>query len=225
MSTSTLALRAFGAVSVVHLAARLTRHRRIAHLTQPILIPALVAQQRTSTSGSRPRTWVDAGLAASWAGDSLPLLQRGTKALRTKMVCFAGTHLAYVAGFGPMAIRQATQRPASLVGPVLGYGALNLLVQPLFDQKARERGLHAALVGYAALLTATGVVTAAVGGRAGWGGALFVTSDALIAVREFAPERQLQLGRLDLHGFLVMAMYLSAQALILRAADDGSATP
>jgi uncharacterized membrane protein YhhN len=203
------------ALTTTHLAAQLRGPNRVADVTQALLMPAV-----GSLLASRPgaathaRRAVAVGLATSFAGDTAPRFARGDDALRVTIVCFAGTHLAYLVGLGPTAWRRLRRRPRSVVLPVLGYAALVGAVQHACAPRAREAGLAIAVGGYGALLGATGVVTALAGPRLAVGGALFALSDAMIALGRFVRGWHPRVAGLDVHDALIMATYVGAQVLI-----------
>lgn len=209
-------------LTTTHLAAQLRGPHRVADVTQALLMPAVGALLASRPHGDpHVRRAVAAGLVASFAGDTAPRFARGDDALRVTIVCFAGTHLAYLTALAPAALRQVRRRPASVVVPVLGYAALVAVVQRACAVRAREAGLAGAVAGYGALLGGTGVVTALAGPRFAAGGALFAVSDAMIALGRFVRGWHPRVAGLDLHDALVMATYVGAQVLIA----DGATRP
>ncbi|MFV0252195.1 MAG: lysoplasmalogenase family protein [Beutenbergiaceae bacterium] len=218
MKRATVASVALGVLATAHIGARLTGYGRLADVTQPLLMPAVTARM-ASRGRLRPRLarWVGIGQVFACAGDTIPRFQSGTPALRSMIGSFALTHVAYLVGFTPAAIRRARSAPVQLAGAALGYAALYLAVVRLCDAKARELGLQNMMATYGALLAATGVVTAAHGGKGAVGGALFVGSDMLIALREFVPGWDPRVRHVRVGDPLIMASYVAAQTLIADA--------
>jgi uncharacterized membrane protein YhhN len=213
--TRPLTAAAVAATAAAHIAAGLSGNRRLADATQPALMPVVAAHLLTSARRSdRAVVGVAAGLAAACLGDTVPRFQRDDTAFRTLIVCFVGTHVAYLAALAPAAARRVRDEPRRVVVPAVGYGALLAGVLGTVLPGARASRLHAAVIGYGVLLSATGVVTALAGGRIAVGGALFAASDAMIALGRFVPGWRARIGSLDVQDAVVMSTYVAAQALI-----------
>ncbi|MFD4180822.1 lysoplasmalogenase family protein, partial [Rhodococcus sp. NPDC058514] len=98
-----VALTAFAAVSVVHLAAQLFEADGVANVSQWLLMPLLAAFLFLAAPAPRSRlvnlTLVALGL--SWLGDSAPDLADGDTAFLVMIGFFLLAQLAYIAAFWP----------------------------------------------------------------------------------------------------------------------------
>ena len=171
-----------------------TRHHRARWLTKPLLMPALMAGRDRPTQRA---------LALGGAGD-VALLGSGEAAFTAGLVSFLAGHVAWI-----VALRQRPgggrlrARPALAVLQVGAFCALNAY---LWKRTGKDR---IPVVVYSAALLAMSLTaldcdppgTAA-------GGALFLVSDALLALERFGDVH------LPAHEGLVMATYASAQALL-----------
>ncbi|MFD3550287.1 lysoplasmalogenase [Streptomyces sp. NPDC058655] len=160
---------------------------------KPLLMPLLVAYALTRGA---PRLLV-AALLFGWGGD-LALLFDAEAAFLVGMGSFAAGHVCYLVLFA--------KRPAH---PLLGGAyALALLGTVGLMWTDLPADLRIPVAGYSLLLTAMALRSSALGRRAGFGGALFLLSDTLIAtgVADWP-----QLPRPD---FWIMATYLAAQYLL-----------
>ncbi len=163
-------------------------------LTKPLLMPVLMAG---SDRRSRP------ALALGGAGD-VALLGSGDAAFTAGLACFLAGHIAW--------IRALRQRPGggrlrarpALAVPYLGaFAGLNAYLWP---RTGKDR---IAVLAYSTALLAMSLTALDSGSRrAAAGGALFLISDALLALEKF--------GGIELpaHEGLVMASYTTAQALL-----------
>jgi uncharacterized membrane protein YhhN len=169
-------------------------HDRRRWLTKPLLMPVLMAGR------DRPS---QRALALGGAGD-VALLGSGQIAFTAGLVSFLAGHVAWI-----IALRQRPggghlrARPALAAPHVIAFGALNAY---LWKRTGKDR---IPVVIYSTALLAMSLVALDSGSpRTAAGGALFLTSDALLALEKF--------GGLHLpaHESLVMATYTSAQALL-----------
>ncbi|GAA1931230.1 hypothetical protein GCM10009716_43090 [Streptomyces sodiiphilus] len=190
---------AFVAVAVLHLAGHLAGVELLQQLTKPLLMPALAAWVFVCRG---PRLLLVA-LLFGWGGDVL--LQTGNDTLFLfGMASFGIGHLCYLMLFRRFGSFDA-RRTALFVG---GYAVVTAVtVAALWPDL--DAPLRIPVAGYSLLLAVMACFAAAgAGWRAGIGGALFLLSDTLIAVR--MAEWQL----LPAHGFWVMLTYVAAQYLL-----------
>jgi uncharacterized membrane protein YhhN len=171
-----------------------TGHSRARWLTKPLLMPVLMAGR------DRP---AQRALALGAAGD-VALLCPGETAFTAGLVSFLAGHLAWIA-----ALRQRPgggylrARPALAVPPAAAFGAMNAY---LWKRTGPNR--IPVLVYSAALLAMALTALDSGSPRTAAGGALFLTSDTLLALEKFGGLK------LPLHEGLVMATYTTAQALL-----------
>ena len=199
------AVLAFAAVTAVHLASQALGHRQAADLTQVLLMPllALVLLRATRAPRSREVRLVLVALGFSWLGDTLPRLADGDAALLTMIGCFLLAQLVYAAAFWPFRHRSVLNRPLALL-PYLLAGAT------IVGLSAREAGaLLPAVAVYALAILAMAVLATGRGRVAAIGAAVFVLSDALIALDAFG------VLTLPAHAVWVMATYVAAQVLLV----------
>jgi uncharacterized membrane protein YhhN len=184
---------AFWAVAAVHLLAIAAGLGPVQFGTKVLLIPLLALWVWTR----RGPGLVVAALVASAAGD-VALEFDGL--FIAGMGCFALAHVCYVTFFvrsvGPARHRWAT---AAIYGVL--WAVLIALLWP------RLGDLQVPVAAYSLLLTGTAVTSSWYGTRTGIGGALFLISDTLIALR---------LADIDIWGdaLLVMVTYIAAQYLL-----------
>ncbi len=163
-------------------------------LTKPLLMPVLMAGR------DRP---AQRALALGAAGD-IALLGPGETAFTAGLVSFLGGHLAWIA-----ALRQRPGRGYLRARPVLAvphlaaFGAMNAYLWPRTAQNRIP-----VLVYSAALLAMSLTALDSGSPRTAAGGALFLTSDTLLALEKFGGLK------LPVHEGLVMATYTTAQALL-----------
>lgn len=163
-------------------------------LTKPLLMPVLMVGR------DRP---AQRALAFGGAGD-VALLGHTDSAFTTGLVSFLAGHVAWI-----IALRQRPGggrlrgRPVLAAPYVAAFGALNAY---LWKRTGKDR---TAVIVYSAALLAMSLAALDSGSpKTAVGGALFLVSDALLALEKF--------GSLHLpaHEGLVMATYASAQALL-----------
>ena len=200
-----IAVLAFALVTAVHLVSQLLGHRQIADLTQVLLMPmlALVLLRATRAPRSREVRLVLVALGFSWLGDTLPRLADGDAALLTMIGCFLLAQLVYVAAFWPFRHRSVLERPLALL-PYLLAGAT------IVGLSAGGAGpLLPAVVVYALAVLAMAALATGMGRVAAIGAAVFVLSDALIALDTF------DVLTLPAQEVWVMATYVVAQVLLV----------
>lgn len=209
---------ALAAVSLVHLLAQATGHHAAAGGTQMLLMPLLAAWLWTATTAPRGRlvSLVLVALGFSWLGDSVPRLLEGTPRFLAMLGAFLVAQLLYAAAFWPARRRSLLARPVL----ALPYFAVAVLITVACAPGAGF--LIPAVAVYAATITAMAVLASGLGRLAAGGGALFVVSDALIALSAF--------GVLAIpgHSVWVMSTYIVAQLLLVlavRCAADRTSSP
>lgn len=203
------AVAALIAVTGVHLTAQALAPRGlVSELTQVLLMPGLAAALVAGTSRPRTRTVrvVLIALAFSWLGDTAPRLLGGDLAFAALMLFFLVAQLVYAAAFWPARRRSLLRRPPALVPYVAAVVAVVVLC---WDGAGVFTG---PLVVYGLAIAAMAVLASGLGAEGTLGGAVFLVSDALIALRSF--------GVLELpeHPVWVMLTYVAGQALLVHAA-------
>ncbi|HZR51029.1 MAG TPA: lysoplasmalogenase [Streptosporangiaceae bacterium] len=184
----------FAALAAADVLLAATGHHRPRRLTKPLLMPVLMAGR------DRP---VQRALAFGGAGD-VALLGSSQAAFTAGLASFLAGHVAWI-----IALRKRPgggclrARPALAAPHVAAFGALNAY---LWNRTGDDR---IPVLAYSTALLAMSLVALDSGSpRTAAGGALFLASDALLAVEKF--------GGLHVpaHEGLVMSTYLSAQALL-----------
>lgn len=203
-----LALSAlFLALSAIHLVIQFLGPDSWSRPTQILLMPALALVVLAATGRPRPRPvkLVLVALFFSWLGDSLPALAEGDLAFLLMVAGFLVAQVVYVAAFWPYRDHSVLHHRRWLLAPYVGVvSALVWVCAP------HAEGLLIPVLLYGLVLGLMAVTATGVGPWAAVGGALFLLSDALIALRAFAP------GFAMFHdGFWVMSTYVTAQALIV----------
>ncbi|MGY0023032.1 lysoplasmalogenase [Streptomyces sp. cg35] len=207
--TLSRALRAgFLAVCAVDLGALLAGADAVHTAVKPLLMLVLVAY--VVASGGPRLLW--AALLCGWGGDVLLLFDQDA-AFLAGMGCFAAGHVCYLVLF------RRHGRPRAR-GRLLGAGYAVVLVAMIGslwpDLPAGMRGPVAA---YSVLLTAMAYGASRLGTVAGVGGALFLLSDALIAMGIA------DWPRLPPADFWIMLTYVAAQYLLARGVLGERAVP
>ncbi len=212
--------RAWVAVLVVlvlaHLAAQLTGAATTARVTQGLLMPALAAVVLTATRWPRGRrvAWTLVALGFSWLGDVLPSAVGDDAAFLVMVGCFLLAQGAYVVAFAPSVRRSVVHRRPVLLVP---YALVLVTLVAVCTPGAGT--LLAPVAVYAGVLVAMAVLATGLGRTGAVGGALFLVSDALIAVDAFVPSWHLA-GQ----GFWVMLTYAAGQALLAAAVVASNAS-
>lgn len=189
-------LAVYAVLAVVDTALAGTGRERARRVTKPLLMPALARGRDAPTTRA---------LALSGAGD-VALLGGSDRAFTVGLASFLTAQLAWVAALRG---RGVALTPATAAPYVALWAALNAY---LWSRTGKDR-LPVAV--YSAALTAMAVTARGTGDvRAATGGALFLLSDALLALHRFAGVE------LPAHEGLVMATYTSAQALLAAGGSD-----
>lgn len=208
-----LAWGALALLTLVHLAAHLLGAATLADTSQWFLMPVLagclwLATRRHADGdpGRRSRlvrlTLVALGF--SWLGDTAPDLADGDTAFLVMVGFFLCAQVVYTIAFWPYRAGSVLRRPLTLVP--YGLALLALVVACAPDAGS----LLVPVVVYGVCLVTMAVVATGVDRLAAVGGAVFLLSDALIALNAFAPWYDLP-G----HGFWVMLTYVVGQVLLV----------
>jgi uncharacterized membrane protein YhhN len=169
----------------------------------PLLTAFLVTARRQLDPDRQVRLlgWVTGALAFSWLGDS------AGRVFLVKVALFLVAQGCYVAGFWPYRSRSWWRWPP-LASTYAAAIALLIVVV------ARHAGpLAAPVVVYGITLALMATLSTGVSRAAGLGGALFVVSDAILALDTFVPA----LG-IPYASVANIASYAAAQALLVRGA-------
>ncbi|MEU9758236.1 lysoplasmalogenase [Streptomyces sp. NPDC047987] len=197
-------LAAFLVACAVDLFAVLAEVRIGVLVAKPLLMPLLAGYVAVRRG---PRLLV-AALLFGWGGDVFLLMDADT-AFLLGMGSFAVGHVCYLWLFG---------RARSPLSTAVGY-AVVLAVALVLLWPGLPADLRIPMVGYSLLLTAMAYRAGVLGRYAAVGGALFLLSDALIAVG--VADGPL----LPAHDFWIMLTYIAAQFLLATGALSPGARP
>ncbi|MEV6284722.1 lysoplasmalogenase [Kribbella sp. NPDC051770] len=159
-------LIAYATASITHVAAVALDVKILRQASKATLMPLLLAWSRTRDAPPL----LQAALLASAAGDLL----LETELQSAGIAAFAAAHACYLA----LMLPDSTQRSWRVVA---AYGALWAALVAVLSRGLGNQRIPVAA--YALLLTATAIVARWHNPRSGAGGALFLLSDALIALR------------------------------------------
>jgi len=208
------ALIAYGLIALIHLIAHAfpvpDAQFTVVRVSQWLLMPTLALLLWLATTNSRLRLTrlVLVALFFSWLGDTMPSWVGGGDASFLTMVgFFLLAQIAYIAAFWPFRERSFL-RVNHLA--LLTYVAAFVILVSICAPGAGD--LLIPVLIYGVLLTAMAVLASGLGRIGALGGALFFISDAMIAIRAFAPT-----SALPTNGVLVMTTYIAAQALLVAA--------
>ncbi|MEK8228812.1 lysoplasmalogenase [Oerskovia sp. M15] len=151
--------------------------------------------------------WTLVALLFSWLGDSAPDLSSGDASFLTMVGFFLLAQLSYITAYWPSRGSGVRRRPVGLVPYALALVALVVLCAP------HAGPLLVPVAIYGICLTLMAVLSIGVNRVAGVGGAIFLVSDALIALGAFVPGFEVP-GPLT-SGFWVMLTYLAGQTLLV----------
>jgi uncharacterized membrane protein YhhN len=178
------------AVDTVLAAAGRSSARRI---TKPLLMPTLLRGKPKPTQRA---------LALGGIGD-IALLGKGNAAFTAGLGSFLAGHVAWVAALRPKSTRVLARKPAAAVPYVAAWAGLNAYLWP---KTGKDR---LPVLAYSTALLATALAALDTGDKAvAAGGALFLLSDALLALERFGDVH------LPAHEGVVMATYTTGQALL-----------
>lgn len=206
---------AFVAVALVQLAAEWIGADTAARVTQWALMPLLAGALMAATRWPRGHlvTWVVVALGFSWLGDLVPSLVADDASFLVMVGFFLMAQIAFIVAFAPDARRSVLHRRPVLLLP---YAVVLVVMVGACAQGAGTLLIPVAV--YGGCLAAMAVLSTGVSRLAGIGGAIFLVSDALIALGEFVPSWDL--AHQD---FWVMLTYVLAQALIAVAVVERNA--
>ena len=170
-------------------------------------MPALALVVLAATHRPHPRlvTLLLVALAFSWLGDSLPALAGGDLAFLLMVAGFLVAQVVYVFAFWPYRDKSALHHRRWLLVPYIG-----VVVALVWVCAPHAGGLLLPVLLYGLVLGLMAIMATGVNAWTAVGGALFLISDALIALRAFVPGFEIPQG-----GFWVMVTYVAAQALIV----------
>ncbi|MCT9821191.1 lysoplasmalogenase [Microbacterium sp. W1N] len=203
----------FAALALVHVGAITLGAEPLVYPTKLLLMPALAGAVLLAHGGRPWRavdTWLIAAIALSWLGDGAALffpfvsLPVSPPELPLMLLCFGLAHLAYILLFARLP--GARRVPAWAVVYGAWWVAMLLVLHVLHVHlgalliPVAVYGL--VLAGTAAMSTRGGTVTAI-------GGALFLASDTLLALRLFLPGVSETMA-----GPWIMATYAAGQGLL-----------
>ena len=206
---------AFVAVALVQLASQWAGVEAVATVTQWALMPLLAGALVAATRWPRGHlvTWVLVAIGFSWLGDLVPSLVADDVAFLVMVGFFLVAQVAFVVAFAPDVRRSVLHRRPVLLLPYA------VVLVALVGACAGGAGtLLIPVAVYGGCLTAMAVLSTGVSPVAGIGGAIFLVSDALIALGEFVPS-----WSLAHQSFWVMLTYTLAQALLAFAAAESNA--
>jgi len=195
----------FVVVSAVLLVARLVGADTVGDVAQWLAMPTLAGVLLSVARWPRGRlvNLVAVALGLSWLGDLLPSFA-GDQAFLVMVGCFLAAQVVYVVAFTPYVRRSVVhRRPVALVA----YGVVLVGLVAACAPHAGDLLLPVAV--YGGCLVSMAVLATGLGRVAAVGGAVFLVSDALIALEQFVPGWHLA-GQ----DFWVMLTYLAGQALL-----------
>ncbi|MBR8742976.1 lysoplasmalogenase [Nocardiopsis sp. MG754419] len=200
-------LALFTVLAVAHLAVRLLGIDEWSRPTQAFLMPALMLVVAGATGRPRSRLLCLAmvALVFSWLGDTAPAFASGDTGFLLMAGFFLVAQVVYVVAFWPHRTVSVLHRRRWLLTPYVGTVVL------LVGVCAPHAGeLLIPVLSYGLVLGTMAVLATGLGPWVAVGGALFLVSDALIALSAFAPG-----WNPPLNGFWVMSTYIAAQTLIV----------
>lgn len=204
---------ALALLTLVHLAAQLGGAPALADTSQWFLVPALAGclwlATRSATGAGRRRSRLVRltllALGFSWLGDTAPDLADGDAAFLVMVGFFLCAQVTYALAFWPCRAGSVLRRPLALAPYLVAFLVLVAACAP------GAGPLLVPVVVYGACLVLMAVTATGVDRLAAVGGAVFLVSDALIALNAFAPWYAL-----PAHGFWVMLTYVAGQVLLVR---------
>jgi uncharacterized membrane protein YhhN len=195
-------------LSSAHLVAQWLSAEGTANVTQWLLMPTLAGVLLTAPgtdTGSRLVRLTLLALGLSWLGDTAPYLADGDAAFLVMVAFFLLAQAAYILAFWPHRRSSVLhQRPILVVPYAVTIAALVWACAP------HTGPLLVPVLAYGLCLGAMAVLSTGLNVLTALGGALFLISDGLIALRAFVPGLDLSQG-----GFWVMLTYVAAQLLLV----------
>jgi uncharacterized membrane protein YhhN len=207
------ALLGLAGVAATHLGAQLVGAGVAADVTQVMLMPLLLVVLLAGTAPPHGRLvrLFALGLGLSWLGDTLPRFLEGQAQFLAMLGAFLLAQGVYALALWPLRGDSLLVRPLAALPYLLAAVVIVALCAP------GAGALLPALVVYAAAICAMAVLATALGPRGAIGGAVFVLSDALIALDTFG------VLTLPAHAVWVMATYVAAQLLLVLGVLDRDA--
>ncbi len=205
--SATVALAALAIMTLVHLAVIVVApDGALEDATQALLMPLLAVALLAAAAPPRGRLvlLVLVALVFSWLGDAVPMVVPDDLAFLAKVGCFFGAQVAFIAAFWPWRRHSVAARHP---WAVLVYAAALAAILALVWRGAA--GLLLPVVVYATTLTLMAVLATGMGPLAGVGGAVFMVSDAILAVNAFS---DLALPHV---GVWIMLTYVVGEVLIV----------
>lgn len=196
---------ALALVTAVHLVAQLVaQDQLLADATQILLMPLLFGAVYCATAAKRPRLvrLVLIALVFSWLGDTVPRFMDGDNGFLAMVGCFLVAQLFYIAALWPLRRSSVATRVMPSAPYLAAFAALVLACGP------GAGSLLIPVVIYGLALVLMAMLSTGLGALAGVGGAIFLISDGLIALRSFTT--------MELPGasFWIMLSYVVGQGLI-----------
>ena len=186
----------FATLAVIDTALAATGRDSVRRVTKPLLMPTLLR--------GKPRP-TQRALALGGLGD-VALLGNGNAAFTAGLGSFLAGHVAWVAALRPKSAGVLARNPAVAAPYVAAWAGLNAYLWP---KTGKDR---IPVLVYSTALLATALAALDTGDKAvATGGALFLVSDALLALEKFGDVH------LPLHEGVVMATYTTGQALLAGA--------
>lgn len=185
----------FPALAAVDALLAATGRDRARRVTKPLLMPTLMLDKDRPTQRA---------LALGGAGD-VALLGSGQVAFTAGLGSFLAGHVAWLAALRPHSAGRLARNPAIAAPYLAAWAGLNAYLWP---RTGKDR---IPVLVYSSALLATALAALDTGrSDVAAGGALFLASDALLALERFGDVH------LPAHEGIVMATYTSGQALLAR---------
>jgi uncharacterized membrane protein YhhN len=210
-----VAAAAFVAASVVHLATQLVDSSGlVADVSKALLMPSLAVALMSTVRSPRGRMVAGAlsALCFSFFGDVVPGFLTGDLSFVVMVGFFLLAQVTYIATFWPLRRESVVVRR-----PLWALAYAAVFVALVAACRAGAGSLFVPVLVYGAALTTMAVLSTGISRLAGVGGAVFMASDSLIALGQFAGLV------LALHDFWVMLTYITGQALIAAGVATRSA--
>ncbi|WP_292678097.1 MULTISPECIES: lysoplasmalogenase family protein [unclassified Microbacterium] len=172
----------FALASVIHVAALTAGTETVAGPTKLLLMPVLAFAAIWAARDLPRRPGMGllvAAIAASWLGDGAATFFPFAPTLPTMLLCFGAAHIAYMALF---ALRMRRPVPPWASVYALWWTAMIAVLWPHLGS------LQLAVAFYGLVLGGTAVLAARGGAITAVGGAFFLASDTILALRLFLPD-------------------------------------
>ncbi len=195
-----------GIVSLLHFFAQITAPDRLmSQMTQVLLVPWMIAFVLVSVPRKRSRSIVltVTVLLCSWMGDTVPRFLEGDAGFLAMVGCFLIAQIFYIALLLRWAGSSVLTRPLWLIP----YAAVFLALVAFCAGGAGA--LLVPIIVYGLALVSMAVLSTGLGVVGGLGGAVFLLSDSLIALRSFT-DVEIYLG-----GLWIMLTYVVGQLLLV----------